>query len=264
MATHFPVESFGITEGEHAYLLQNIKDSSNINKLNKFKGQFDKLKANFQNNRISYDTFIDRANKLSNRFKGFINNIQTTGSYNIEHQGEAELRQRINPSEGEEIELFNRGGPEASAVDSFVSEGVTEILPGAVESGGVGIVGSTSTTPLIATGVGAIVAGTGAALANKIYHSGIQAPGSKYIGPGNPLDSGKPNTFADADAQQHDLAYTVEGQDISAVDDIAIQQFGDHIVEDALDPHSIIGYGGLQVKKIIESHVGQLCKYGLC
>lgn len=46
----------------------------------------------------------------------------------------------------------------------------------------------------------------------KVMQSGIRGqgfiyPGSKYIGPGNPMDKGAPATKADANAYQHDLDY---------------------------------------------------------
>jgi hypothetical protein len=68
---------------------------------------------------------------------------------------------------------------------------------------------------------GAKIAGAGvhlaARLANpinkaKMIHTalkgeGLVLPGSKYIGPGNRMDKGKPKDKADANAYQHDLDY---------------------------------------------------------
>lgn len=42
---------------------------------------------------------------------------------------------------------------------------------------------------------------------NAFRGKGVTLPGSKYIGPGNPMDRGKPTSKADAQAYQHDIDY---------------------------------------------------------
>jgi hypothetical protein len=43
--------------------------------------------------------------------------------------------------------------------------------------------------------------------AQKATGKGLVLPGSKYIGPGNKMNKGKPTSKADADAYQHDIDY---------------------------------------------------------
>ncbi len=42
---------------------------------------------------------------------------------------------------------------------------------------------------------------------NLVKGKGLTLPGSKYIGPGNPMNRGKPVDKADANAYQHDIDY---------------------------------------------------------
>lgn len=117
---------------------------------------------------------------------------------------------------------------------------------------------SSSVGPVGAVVIGGSLVAAGAGLYNQARKTGVQVPTTRYVGPGNPLDNGPPSSFADEDAREHDITYSVANADVSDSDSLTIRKFGDHIADDNLDPTSIIGYTGLQVKKQVEKHTGQL------
>lgn len=84
-------------------------------------------------------------------------------------------------------------------------------------------------------------------------------PYHKYIGPGNKLNNGKPVDDDDLIAWIHDHAYAKASQrkDIEKADDEAINDFlGNYF--DTNNIHSLIGAGGLGIKRIAEKIVGPL------
>lgn len=87
-------------------------------------------------------------------------------------------------------------------------------------------------------------------------------PLSRYIGPGNDVDSGEALSRADLIAKIHDIKYGVEGEDIEAADLAAIEDFetllfdGESSYIDQLQ--SLVGTVGLRVKHLVESYTGQL------
>ena len=82
---------------------------------------------------------------------------------------------------------------------------------------------------------------------------GLVYPGSKYIGPGNPMDRGKPTSSADAAAYQHDLDYDrllkkgVKPKKLylgySDADKRLMKR------SDITTKHGLVTYGGMAVKK---------------
>lgn len=198
-------------------------------------------------NRRGYNTF-DRPEEVLRRrkpwsYKQYRESIENE----LLHGEEETIFSSVDNSIGQSAvtsELLSTEGAAATA-----STGTATAISGAATA---------STTPIIALGAGIIGAATAAGIYKKVSESGVQVPTTKYIGPGNPIDSGHPTSFADADAQQHDIEYSKSNTDIQASDNRAIQKFGDHIAENNLDPSSIIGYSGLQVKKNIEKVTGQL------
>lgn len=86
-------------------------------------------------------------------------------------------------------------------------------------------------------------------------------PGSKYIGPGNPVDSGTPTNRVDFAAKQHDIAYSEakNNQDVRQAD-IEFKQSAQNSVAEALsfggNPieglHGAAGYLGIQSKNLFE------------
>lgn len=86
-------------------------------------------------------------------------------------------------------------------------------------------------------------------------------PGSKYIGPGNPVDNGTPTNKVDFAAKQHDIAYGQARNDAdvreadekfktSAQNSVAeALSFGGNPIEGI---HGAVGYLGIQAKNIYE------------
>lgn len=95
---------------------------------------------------------------------------------------------------------------------------------------------------------------------------GFVLPFDKYIGPGNSVNRGDPESEADAIAQEHDLRYfdaqyryshgeidkTTAEKEISDSDIKAINQFGQSGTF-----ASVLGHDGLQIKHLTEKLVGQ-------
>ena len=112
--------------------------------------------------------------------------------------------------------------------------------------------------------VGVAAAKLGARLSNpvnqaKFVAQGVQGkgwvlPGSKYIGPGNAMDLGKPKSSADAAAYQHDLDYDASLKDgvkpfqlyagFSDADQRLMKR------SDVTTPDGLATYGGMMAKKI--------------
>lgn len=231
-----------------------------------FKSQYNKLLNKFNTKSINYNQFLERVTKLSDRFNSytrFISKFTPTSSLRNRFSSVEETNSAIDTS-GEEIELFNRGTETVNygATTSTVgSEAIT------TTAGGAGtIVGSSSITPVVTVGFGAIAAATGAAILSKVSNSGIQVPGTKYVGPGNPIDNGQPSSFVDQDAKEHDIQYSISSdpQHIQKSDTDTINRFGDHIAEDNTDITALLGHTGLKIKQAIEKHTGQIypSKYG--
>lgn len=82
---------------------------------------------------------------------------------------------------------------------------------------------------------------------------GLVYPGSKYIGPFNPLNNGKPTSSADAAARRHDIAYDnylkkgVPEKKLYLGFSTADQRLMDE--SDLTSKHGIVTYGGMAVKK---------------
>jgi len=93
----------------------------------------------------------------------------------------------------------------------------------------------------------------GKVVVNAARGKGIVYPGSKYIGPGNAMNLGKPNSKADAAAYQHDLAYDKYLKDghkkkkVYAGFSKADQQLMNK--SDVTTKHGLVTYGGMAVKK---------------
>lgn len=250
---HFPIESFGISESEYQSLLSQVNPDQ-LNKLLGFRESFRQLHSKVNSGRITLSEFYSRAGKVSTRFKNFAERVGSNVTARIVKKvSDSNLRRRVpnNLEEGEEIELFNRGevGPSYGTAGADIELGT--------EVGGISAVGSSSLTPLVAVGTGAVTVAGGAALLGKAYKSGIQVPGTNYVGPGNPIDSGAPTSFVDADAREHDISYSRDDTDIAASDTITANKFGDHFIESG-DITGLIGNVGLNIKKNIEGHTGQL------
>ncbi len=111
--------------------------------------------------------------------------------------------------------------------------------------------------------VGAAVAGVVADLHNpikmgKVVVDGVRGkgwvyPGSKYIGPGNEMDLGKPKSSADAAAYEHDVAYGnyldkgVSKKKLYLGFSKADQKLMDK--SDLTTTHGVATYGGMALKK---------------
>ncbi len=89
-----------------------------------------------------------------------------------------------------------------------------------------------------------------------IKGEGVVLPGSKYIGPGNKMNKGKPNSKADAYAFQHDIDYDdyikagVKPSKVytrySDADDRLRKRSQQHATK---DPHAMATYLGMSAKK---------------
>lgn len=129
----------------------------------------------------------------------------------------------------------------------------------------------------VASGVGKI-AGTGVAaarLAGKVANPlfvpqmaakkalglGITLPGSKYIGPGNPMQLGKPTSAADAAAYEHDQAYDKYiNSGIPAKKVYGSYSKADKILRDKADtttPDGLAAYLGMTAKKIFQPKLNE-------
>lgn len=272
-----PVDSYTISDNLE-YAARRYLKGDNLSKLFDFKEKFRNLNNRYDNNKISFSDYQNRGLKLEERFFKFLKQnapeIQlpsgggsrvSTGSrpgtsgvrqrrpHTYEELGGDDIELNLLPDEDVHIVNLSETGP-AYSNTGFTEESLVQPLL----EGGATVGGSTSGTPLIAIGAGTAIAATGGLIASKAYHSGIQVPGTHYVGPGNPIDSGAPTSGVDADAREHDISYSHHNTDISASDTRAINQFGDHVAESHLDGAGIIGYVGLQAKKAIEKHTGQL------
>lgn len=80
-------------------------------------------------------------------------------------------------------------------------------------------------------------------------------PGHHYLGPGNPLENGKPVNRADEIAQEHDWRYqlAITKEDVRAADRKAINEF---FKDGFSEPHAWVGALGLGAKYIGESVFG--------
>lgn len=198
-------------------------------------------------NRRGYNTFDKPEESLRHRkpwsYKRYRENLQN---------------ELDNLYEGEEVELYSAG---SSAADSAAVAGTsTGEAVASIASGAGTVVGSSSLTPIVTVGLGALAAAAGAGIVSQVSKTGIQVPGTNYVGPGNPLDNGKPTSLVDEDAREHDISYSKSSNpiDISFSDSNTIQKFGDHFIEDNSDITALIGRTGLQIKKAVEKHTGQL------
>lgn len=65
------------------------------------------------------------------------------------------------------------------------------------------------------------------------YKKGLTLPFSKYIGPGNSLNQGKPSNNIDIHAREHDIAYNkaIDKVDIYNADKTFLSKISDHLVE---------------------------------
>ena len=261
-AVHFPIDDYGITDSEYQHLLSE-STSEQADKLINFRQSFKQLRDKVNSGKISINDFYKRAGKLSQRFNNFAQSTyesfggRVRARLDVNHEN-SEIRRRYRPVEedlevdtGEEIELFNRGevGPGYGAVESTIGAGT--------ELGGVSTTGSAALTPALALGTGLVTVAGGAALLNKAYQSGIQVPGTNYVGPGNPIDNGPPTSFVDEDARRHDIEYSQPGTDIGKSDREAIKRFGDHHAEEG-DVTSLLGVAGLEIKQKVEQLAGPI------
>lgn len=272
-----PVDSYTISANlEHA--ARKYLKGDNLGKLFDFKDKFRNLNNRYNNNRITFSEYHNRGLKLEERFYKFLKqnapevHVPTSSNTRVSlgsQAGTSGVRQRrphiFDELGGDDIELNLLPTDDVDIVDlsetgpSYSSTGLTEeSLVQPLLEGGAVVGGGSSSTPLIAIGAGSAIVAAGGLIASKAYHSGIQVPGTHYVGPGNPIDSGTPTSGVDSDARDHDISYSHPDTDISASDTRAINKFGDHIAESNLDGAGIIGYVGLQAKKAIEKHTGQL------
>lgn len=144
---------------------------------------------------------------------------------------------------GEELEIAGTAGATASSTH----------LPAAL--GIAGALGKHATTIHHAIKVGADI--------KEHQQAGLTLPGTKYIGPGNALDRGKPVNTADAIAQEHDYAYAKAQShlDIKSADEQFIkEQFINILSKGNTNPvdalYSAIAVAGISSKYGIERGVG--------
>ena len=113
-------------------------------------------------------------------------------------------------------------------------------------------------------GVGTAALRLGAKVANPLFlpqmavkkalGMGITLPGSKYIGPKNPMALGKPVNAADAAAYEHDVAYDNyiksghDPKDVYGKFSKADQALMDKA--DVTDPSGLAAWGGMKMKKM--------------
>jgi hypothetical protein len=86
-----------------------------------------------------------------------------------------------------------------------------------------------------------------------IQGKGVLVPGSKYIGPGNAMNKGKPNSTADEAAYQHDLDYgRLLSQGVSKKKLYGgFSKADERLMKraDLTTKHGVAAYGGMAVKK---------------
>ena len=93
--------------------------------------------------------------------------------------------------------------------------------------------------------------------ADAVRGKGFVLPGSKYIGPGNSLDRGKPTSSADAAALQHDIDYdnTIKkhGNKIKPKLYLGFSDADDRLMKrsDITTPDGLATWGGMAVKKAV-------------
>lgn len=113
--------------------------------------------------------------------------------------------------------------------------------------------------------VGVAAARLGARLANPINQAktvvnaargkGLVLPGSKYIGPGNSLNKGKPKSSADAAALQHDRDYDAtikkHGNKIKKKLYLGFSDADERLMKrsDITTPDGLATWGGMALKK---------------
>lgn len=120
-------------------------------------------------------------------------------------------------------------------------------LRGVVKAGKVGVaairLGAKMTNPVNIAKMGV----------NAARGKGLVLPGSRYIGPGNSLDAGKPTSKADAAARLHDLDYDhylksgVKAKKLYLGYSDADQRLMKR--SDVTTPDGLATYGGMLVKK---------------
>lgn len=90
--------------------------------------------------------------------------------------------------------------------------------------------------------------------AKKFLKLGLTLPGSKYIGPGNPLNLGAPVTSADAAAYRHDKAYDHYIQSGIPASDVytKFSKADEQLMKesDITTVHGLATYGGMGLKKM--------------
>jgi len=132
---------------------------------------------------------------------------------------------------------------------SKVSGGIKKAAKTTVKAGKVGVAGVR----------------LGARLANPINQArtainaargkGLTLPGSKYIGPGNSLNRGKPKSSADAAALQHDKDYDAtikkHGNKIKKKLYLGFSDANDRLMKrsDITTPDGLATWGGMALKK---------------
>ncbi len=87
----------------------------------------------------------------------------------------------------------------------------------------------------------------------------LTLPGYKYLGPGNPLNSGKPINEADSIAERHDWEYNSakHKEDIFESDNKAIDDFRESFINNP-SIGSAAGYIGLGIKHNFEKAIDKV------
>jgi len=125
--------------------------------------------------------------------------------------------------------------------------GIKKIAKGAVKGVRVGV----AATRLVKRMTNPINLGKMAA--GAVSGKGLVLPGSKYIGPGNPMNRGKPTSSADAAARLHDLDYgklLKRGVKPSKLY-LGFSRADERLMKrsDVTTPEGLATYGGMSVKK---------------
>lgn len=132
---------------------------------------------------------------------------------------------------------------------SKVSGGVKKAARGAIKAGKVGVA---------AARLGARLANPinqAKTVANAVRGKGVVLPGSKYIGPGNSLNRGKPKSSADAAALQHDKDYDAtikkHGNKIKKKLYLGFSDADERLMKrsDITTPDGLATWGGMAIKK---------------
>lgn len=160
----------------------------------------------------------------------------------------------------------------ADAVGTLLKTGIGA----AVGAAGVGsIAGAGATLGPVGGSIAAIAGGAavgtalGSAVAGIVEASkgDATAPGYKYLGPGNDLDKGEPNSAVDADAKIHDEQYSQakDVDDVISADNDFVDKMNDHIVDgiNTLNNPSdtvaaVVGSGVIGVKNGIQKLSGSV------